>query len=374
MAVDPPEDLDKRRLNKRPSSMKKHVIASCRRPGCFRRVSVRFVCLLLLSIAATGCGGTKPEVVVYAALDREFSEPAFDTYAAASGVKVLGKYDIESTKTTGLVNAIINEGGRPRCDVFWNNEILHTIRLQKRGLLQAYQSPQAEHFPASYRSSTGHWYGLAARARVLLVNTDKAPAGKRPASILALADPQWKGRCGIAKPLYGTTATHAAVLFATWGEAKATAFFQKVQANAEVMSGNKTVAQAVASGELHFGLTDTDDAIIEVERGAPVAMVFPDQQNGQAGALRIPTTLCILKGAPHLQQAQQLVDHLLQPAVEQRLNSGPSAQMPLHQASKTRGRVLPEQEIRWMEVDFEKAADAWDTAYPAMQKIFEAAP
>ncbi len=330
-----------------------------------------FVATLCL-IACVGCGSAKPEVVVYAALDREFSEPEFDAFEAASGVQVLAKYDIESTKTTGLVNAIINEGGRPRCDVFWNNEILHTLRLQQRGLLQAYQAPAAERFPADYRSSGGYWHGLAARARVLLVNTEKLKESERPTSIQALADPKWKGKCGIAKPLYGTTATHAAVLFDQWGEAKARDFFQKVHANAEVMSGNKQVALAVASGELHFGLTDTDDAIIEVERGAPVAIIFPDQNEAAPGALRIPTTLCILKGAPHPQQAQKLVDHLLRPEIEDRLNQGPSAQMPLQQGA-TPARILPAEPVKWMQVDFEAAAKAWDVAYPALRDLFETA-
>ena len=29
---------------------------------------------------------------------------------------------------------IIAEANRPRCDLFWNNEILNTIRLKEKGL------------------------------------------------------------------------------------------------------------------------------------------------------------------------------------------------------------------------------------------------
>ena len=49
---------------------------------------------------------------------------------------MLAKYDDESTKTVGLTNVIIQEAGRPRCDVFWNNEILNTLRLEEKGLLE----------------------------------------------------------------------------------------------------------------------------------------------------------------------------------------------------------------------------------------------
>src|SRR5690606_8177316 len=111
-----------------------------------------------------------------------------------------------------------------------------------------------------------------ARARVLLVNTDKLPEGERPTSVRDLADPRWKGQGGLAYPLFGTTATHAAVLFAQWGENEAQDFFRKVKQNSEVLSGNKQVAIAVARGQLAFGLTDTDDAIVELEKGMPVAI------------------------------------------------------------------------------------------------------
>ena len=56
-----------------------------------------------------------------------------DDFEKASGIRVLPKYDVESTKTVGLTAAIIAEAARPRCDVFWNNEILNTLRLEAEG-------------------------------------------------------------------------------------------------------------------------------------------------------------------------------------------------------------------------------------------------
>ncbi len=49
---------------------------------------------------------------------------------------MIAKFDVESTKTVGLVNQIIAEQKTPVCDLFWNNEIMHTVRLQKLGLLE----------------------------------------------------------------------------------------------------------------------------------------------------------------------------------------------------------------------------------------------
>jgi iron(III) transport system substrate-binding protein len=303
------------------------------------------------------------EVVVYAALDREFSAPILDEFEQARGIDVLAKFDVESTKTIGLANAIIGESNRPRCDLFWNNEILHTLRLEKQGLLDVYQSPAAKEFPAAYCSPTGHWYGFAARARVLIVNTEVLPnRDEWPTSITDLADSKWKGQCAIAKPLFGTTATHAAVLFSSWGDEKAKKFFGGVRRTANVLSGNKQVAIDVARGKFAFGITDTDDAIIEQDKGFPVAIVAPDQGPNGIGSLFIPNTLCLIKGSPNAEHARELVDYLLQPEVEARLARGSSAQFPVNPRVDVRSRVALPADVKWMEVDFAAAADAWDSA------------
>lgn len=331
--------------------------------------------LVLLSMlsALAGCWTSSDrEVVVYAALDREFSEPILDDFEKSTGIDVLAKFDVESTKTVGLANAIIKERDRPRCDLFWNNEILHTLRLEKEELLRVYRAPAAEDFPAAYRSSSGHWYGLAARARVLIVNTELLPNPEdRPHSILDLADEKWKGRCAMAKPLFGTTATHAAVLFATWGEERAQAYYRNVRQTATVLSGNKQVAIDVAKGKFAFGITDTDDAIIELEKGYPVAIIAPDQGDDGIGSLFIPNTLCLIEGSPNAGHAQQLLDYLLQPHIEARLARGSSAQFPVNPKVDARSRVDLPADVKWMNVDFEAAADAWETTAAFLADEFQ---
>jgi len=52
----------------------------------------------------------------------------------------------------------------------------------------------------------------------ILVNTKLVSEADRPKGINDLTNPKWKGKIGLAKPLFGTTATHAACLFAAWGD------------------------------------------------------------------------------------------------------------------------------------------------------------
>jgi iron(III) transport system substrate-binding protein len=318
----------------------------------------------VLILALAGCWSSSArEVVVYTALDSEFSQPIFDDFTASTGIAVQAKFDTESTKTVGLAEAILAERNRPRCDVFWNNEILNTLRLERQGLLETYDSPIGQYYPAEFRSPEGLWYGFAARARVLIVNTNLIPESERPKSINDLADPRWKGRCAMAKPLFGTTATHAACLFAVWGDEKTKTFFKQLKANdVLIVSGNKQVALAVGGGQLAFGITDTDDAIIELEKGLPVAIIYPDQGPDGLGTLFIPNTLAIMRGCPNMQNARRLVDYLLSPTVEAKLAKGESAQIPLNPQVNVKTRLETPKTVKPMQVDFSAAADKWDAA------------
>ena len=326
----------------------------------------------MVSLCAGCLAKTDNEVIVYSALDREFAEPILNRVGPELGLRVLPKFDQESNKTVGLVTDIIQSKGRPQADVFWNNEILHTLRLQKMGLLEVYRSPASEVFPSQYISSRNQWHGFAARARVLIVNTNLInDPNQMPDSIYDLADPKWKNKCAIARPLFGTTATHAAVLFATLGEIDAVSLLTKIANNAVVEGGNKQVAIKVARGEYAFGLTDTDDAMIELNKANPVAIVFPDQKPDQMGALLIPNTLSIIKNGPNPTRARMLVDRLLAADVEEELAQSQSAQIPLNRLVKTKSPAVPDTlSLKIMDVDFERAAEQWDQATKIITRLF----
>lgn len=345
-----------------------------------RRTSIRWLLSGVL-LTAFGCGrdeGTSrsarnARVVVYAALDREFSEPILKAYQARSGVRVDAKYDVESTKTVGLTEAVAAEarGGRTRCDLFWNNEVLNTLRLKEKGLLQPFHPANGADYPEAFRAKDGTWYGFAARARILLVNTKLVPEAERPRRLADLADPRWKGKIGIAKPLFGTTATQAACLFVAWGEEKAKRYFRDLKANGvQVLSGNKQVATAVGSGAIAVGLTDTDDAMGEVAEGSPVAIIYPDREMGELGTLFIPNTLAVIKGAPHAEAAEALANDLLSPTVEAELARGPSAQVPLNPKTPESARVETPKTVTPMAVDWDAAAARWDAVMEFLASEF----
>ena len=322
-------------------------------------------------LALPGCSDWANDVVVYSSLDQEYSEPLLTGYAQRTRVNVRPKFDVESTKTVGLFQMIAAEANRPRCDLFWNNEILNTLRLKRKGLLAPFAPAGTSDWPAPFRGKDNDWYGFAARARILLVNTKLVAEKDRPAGLNDLIAPVWKGQVGLAKPLFGTTATHATCLFASWGDSRARDFFSALKANgAKVYAGNRPVAAAVASGEIAIGWTDTDDAMLEVASGAPVAIIYPDRAENGLGTLFIPNTLALIKNAPHRLQAEALASYILSPEVEIALAKGPSAQIPLNPRVTESPRVETPKTVKAMAVDFEKVVDLWDDVASYLAREF----
>ena len=310
--------------------------------------------LALLAVLPLGACGGEPDIVVYCALDSVFSEELLRDFERETGLRVSAQFDVEASKTVGLVGRILAEQRNPQCDVFWNNEIAHTVRLAQAGLLLAYDSPSARDIPELFRAVDRTWTGFAARARVLIVNTDLA----NPAEITSmwdLLDPKWAGKVTIAKPLTGTTLTHLAALYDVLGESEAQRYVAGIaKAGAEgtvrLASSNGQVMRLVGEGKMAWGWTDTDDVNVAVEKGYPVVAVYPDQAT--IGTLLIPNTIAILKRAPHPQNAKLFVDWILQKKIEERLAASRSAQIPVRADVPRPKYVLGPDRFKTMQVSY----------------------
>jgi iron(III) transport system substrate-binding protein len=238
-------------------------------------------------------------------------------------VQVRAVYDAEAAKTTGLVSRLVAEAGRPQCDVFWNNELVQTLHLAERGVLEEFQPSAAADIPDAFKDPQGYWTGIATRARVIVYNTRLVKADDAPRSLWDLAQPKWKGQFAIANPQFGTTRTHVAALFAVLGPEKAQELLRSWLANdVRIVDGNAMVKNLVAraapgASPVYVGLTDTDDVLAGQAEGEPIDMIYPDQET--IGTLVIPTTVCLVRGAPHRQAAERLIEHLVSPEVVRQL-------------------------------------------------------
>lgn len=326
----------------------------------------------LAGLLASGCGGEggdragATEVVLYTSVDQPFSEPIFRGFERETNVRVSALFDTEETKSTGVLNRLIAEADNPRADVFWSGDPARPFLLIERGLVEPYVSPSAARIPARFKAADGSWTGFAARARVFLVNTDRVSEAEMPTSIHDLADPRWRGRTAIANPLFGTTTMHMAALVTAWGADSVRTFLRALGENeVRIASSNGEVRRLVASGEIAFGLTDTDDANEALESGAPVRTVYPDQ-NGM-GTLVMPTVVVLLRDAPHPETGRKLIDHLLSATVERELARS-AAHMPLGTEAPEGLHVPDIGRIRAMDVDYARVAEAMERIQPWLRE------
>ncbi len=271
--------------------------------------------------------GTR-EVVVYVSEDQVFSQPVLKRFEEQTGIRVRAVYDTEEAKSTGVMNRLLAEKDNPQADLYWANEPIRAEVLKQRGVAQPYRSPAALGIPSVFRDPNGFWTGFSARLRVLLVNTSVTHP---PASVLDLTKPAWRGKVVLANPLFGTTTSHVAALFATLGEASGRAFLAGLKANSvRVTTSNGESADQVAAGQAEVSLVDSDDAINRIRRGDPVRMIIPDQEPHGIGCFVVPNAVVLIHGGPHPAAARRLADFLLSPGTERQLAAADCAQIPLH--------------------------------------------
>lgn len=270
--------------------------------------------------------GNDNQLVVYCAHDAEFSESILREFERQTGISVAVRYDTEATKSLGLVNLLKSERHHPRCDVFWNNELLGTVDLQQSGILEPYRGAGHARIPEQFKDPEGYWTGFAARLRVWIVNPDRQPPDE-PAIRVRLETDGDLSRVAMAKPLFGTTLTQYTLLWHVWGAERLKDWHHDVRRRGlREVAGNAATKNLVAEGACDLAFTDTDDYFVAKDDGKPVAMV-PVRVEGQT--ICIPNTVSIIRGSKKSDAARGLVDYLLSAETELALARSSARQVPL---------------------------------------------
>lgn len=294
-------------------------------------------------------------LVVYCAHDAVYANEIIREFERQTGIHVDVRYDTEATKSLGLINLIVQERQHPRCDVFWNNEMLGTLDLQERNLLEPYQGTAWERLPEKYRDPKGHWVGFGARLRVIIVNTGLMSMDQKSMQNVVALD---SSRAAIAKPLFGTTLTHYTVLWDAWGPERLKAWHHELRLRGiREVNGNGPVKDVVACGTCDVGLTDTDDVYVALDDHLPVDMIpvrvlanaddsppsaahAANQSADDQAALEftdaegtkticIPNTAAIIRGSRRTEAARKFIDFLASAESELALARSKSRQVPL---------------------------------------------
>jgi iron(III) transport system substrate-binding protein len=310
------------------------------------RSSLAFVIVLLLALPALAQQGGK--VTIYSSIDDPYVRPLVQRFQQKTGIQVNLVTDSEATKTAGLVEKLEAEKSNPQADVYWGNEIFHTINLAHQGVFAPYRSPVAKDIPDRWKDKDGLYTDIGMRARFLAFSTRPEYKALVPKikGIADLANPALKGKVGVCHPGFGTASGQFAALYVILGEEKYKSLLQSLKANDTILlGGNSAVADQVAAGTLIAGLTDNDDLSNGKADGQQIDGIAPDQDS--FGTLLIPTTIALVKNSPNPDNARKLIDFLLDPSVEKELIEGRFL------AYSTRSAA---QQVKAMDVEYAKLA------------------
>ncbi len=351
----------------------------------WRRGPLACVGVVVLAVAgiggAAGLGGCSQRddeqtVVLYSSVDGYLLREIVAKINERTGLRVEVVGDTELTKTTGLVERVLSERGRPRADVWWSSEAFGTIRLAREGVLTpiGVEPDAGAIWPAQLRGQDDLWIGFAQRARVIAYASDRVDASDAPTSLAELTGERWRGRVGIARPQFGTTRGHMAALVELWGEDVFEDWLAAMKANGvRVLDGNATVVREIARGTIDVGLTDTDDVFAAQREGLHVGLVYErldEPRDGEAwspGAMVMPNTVALVANGPNPHNAAKLIEAILSEQTERAMMESDSRNFPVRE-TLLQGSAVPTPE-GVMEIQLEQVADRVARAIEICERV-----
>lgn len=263
------------------------------------------ICVLPFTVTAAEVqqkAEAEGKVVFYASMT------ATDAKALVDGFKQLyPKIDGEFYRTSDsqLMEKILTESraGKPLWDVVSETGFYGHL-LKKRGMLEAYDSPERKFFRDAYKDPQAFWTSIYTTYAVLGYNTKLVPKSGVPKSYEDLLKPEWKGQIGIEQRAYEWFAT---TMRNMGGEEKGLAFMRRLaQQQLQPRPGRTLIAQLVTAGE-YKGSVSVYSQSYEILKGsgAPVDWTPLDPVYASVH----PTG--IAAKAPHPNAARLLMDFIL---------------------------------------------------------------
>ena len=293
-------------MNKELSAVNKALSANrCR--GMRRRTAVVMGAVgLLLGFGAVAAD----EVNIYSYRKPQLIQPMLDAFTDATGITVNAVF-----AKTGMLERLKNEGRNTPADVVLTVDIGRLTDLKNAGLTQPVPALQSSSIPANYRDSDSHWFGLTARARIIVVAKERVSPGAID-SYEALAQPQWKGRVCSRSGKHVYNIALIAMMIHQHGVAAAETWLTGVKANlARRPEGNdraqvKAIHQGVCDVALinHYYLHAMASDPQQKPLVDAVNVVFPNQAD--RGTHMNISGMAMTQYAPNRQNALKLMAFL----------------------------------------------------------------
>lgn len=263
--------------------------------------------LIPLLFLTPSCTQEKPTLVVYSGRGKALVEPILARFTAETGIQL----DVKYGGTTQLTVAMLEEGAASPADVFWASDIGGLGALTAAGLLAELDPDVFTGLDSRFVGASKTWVALSNRARVLAYSPVRVDAATLPASVFELSSTVFAGKVGWA-PTNGTFQSFISAMTLKHGRDATLAWLNAMKANGAIpYANNNAIIQAIASGEIDYGITNHYYLLRAKKENAafPVAQTFFDA--GDIGNMLNLAGIGIVKSSEHADAAQQLIEFLL---------------------------------------------------------------
>jgi len=286
-------------------------------------------------------------LVVYSGRSEALVGPIIAQFSEATGIQVEVRYG----STAEIAATLLEEGANSPADVFFAQDPGGLGAVAKEGLFAELPEETLAKVPAEFRSPSGLWVGISARARIVVYNTDALKPEDLPADIADFTDPKWKGKIGWA-PTNGSFQAMLTAMRVVWGEEKAKEWLEGIQANEpKVFDGNAPIVEAVGAGEIEVGFVNhyyLYRFLKEQGEGFKARNQF--LTGGGPGSLVMVAGAGRLANGKNEANAIKFIDFMLS-TVAQQYFAGQTYEYPLVEGVNTQGGLTPLAELKRLEID-----------------------
>ncbi len=280
------------------------------------KLTTRLSSLFLLPLLCWSLvASASPEVNIYSARKEALIKPLLDRFEKEHGIKV----NLVTGNGDALLTRLKAEAKNSPADLLITTDVGRLHRAKSAGVLQALPADAiSAKVPAAYRDSSGFWYGLSLRARVVVYDPERVKKSAL-ASYEGLADEQWKKRLCVRSSDNIYNQSLVASLIAHNGIKETDTWLEGLVANfaRPPRGGDRDQIKAVAIGQCDIALVNSyylgamlrSDNAAERKVAEQVALFWPNQ-NGRGAHINI-SGAGVTAAAPNRDNAIALLDFLL---------------------------------------------------------------
>ena len=276
----------------------------------------KFLCILFTLTMMLGLVGTAfadgGVLVIYSPNSDTEVENIIPAFEAATGIRV----ELMSMGTGECVTRIDSEKENPQADVMWGG-MNYGVYVQHPDLWEDYTSPNEELIDEGYRQSDIKAYSnsnLSGSGCLIVNKTLAAEMGlDEIKGYKDLLNPALKGKIASGDPTKSSSAwAELTNMLLVMGDEpydeKAWEYVEQFVAQLDgiQLDSSSAIYKGVADGEYVVGVSYEDPCIKMLADGADVYVVYPEE-----GTVWLPAATAIVKGCPHLEEAQAFIDFQL---------------------------------------------------------------